>query len=150
MPADIKSVIADPKFQALGPNDQLQVLSHVDLNFARLSPSDQQQVISHISSTVMIGGQAVNLKTGEGASSAASSQAQQSANESVQPINRTAGILAQDPQTVPADLDPTGTIAPSAGASTGLGITGNLLGPVHYQSTAQQQQNAKNALVAAV
>jgi hypothetical protein len=128
MPADIKSVIADPKFQALGPNDQLQVLSHVDLNFARLSPSDQQQVISHISSTVMIGGQAVNLK----------------------PINRTAGILVQDPQTVPADLDPTGTIAPSAGASTGLGITGNLLGPVHYQSTAQQQQNAKNALVAAV
>ena len=64
MPADIKSVIADDKFQALGPNDQLQVLAKVDPNFAKLSPSDQQQVINHISNTVMIGGQAVNLKTG--------------------------------------------------------------------------------------
>jgi hypothetical protein len=145
---DIKSVIADPKFQALGPNEQLQVLSHVDPNFAKLSPTDQQQVISHVGNTVTIGGQVVNLKTGEGASNAATSQAQQT-GAAVQPINRTAGILASGPQTVPADLDPMGTIAPSARAQSGLGIMGNLSGPLHYQSTAQQQQNAKNALIAA-
>jgi hypothetical protein len=145
---DIQSVIQDPKFQALGPHDQLQVLSHVDPNFARLSPSDQQQVIGKISNTVMIGGQAVNLKTGQGASSAATAQAQQT-GAAVQPINKTAGILASGPQTLPADIDPRGTIAPSAGAQTGLGIMGNLIGHEHYQSTAQAQQNAKNAIVAA-
>lgn len=148
MPADIKSVIADDKFQALGPNDQLQVLSKIDPNFAKLSPTDQQQVISHISNTVMIGGQAVNLKTGQGASTAATSQAQ-STGAAVQPINRTAGILASGPKVVPADTDPTGTIAPSAGAQSGLGIQGNLIGQIRTQSTQQQQANAKNSAIAA-
>lgn len=149
MANDIKSVIADPQFQALGPNDQLQVLSRIDPNFNALSLADKQQVISHIGSSVSIGGQQVNLKTGAGASTAATSQAQQASSAAVQPINRTAGLLVSGPKTVPADTDPTGTIAPSAGASSGMGILGNLTGPVRTQSTQQQQANAKNAAMAA-
>jgi hypothetical protein len=148
MPADIKSVIADQKFQSLAPSDQQAVLAHIDPKFAALSSADQAQVINHISNTVMIGGQAVNLKTGSGASSAATSQAQSTGN-AIAPINRTAGILASGSHVVPADSDPTGTIAPSAGASSGLGLLGNLSGKIRTQSTAQTQANAKNAAIAA-
>jgi hypothetical protein len=104
----------------------------------------------HASSDVVtIGGQQVNLRTGAGASAASSAQAQQSSDASVRPINRTSGLLVSGPKTVPADEDVTGTIAPSAGASSGLGLMGNLIGPVRTQSTQQQQQNAKNSAIAA-
>ncbi len=101
------------------------------------------------SDVVTIGGQPVNLRTGAGASAASTAQAQQSSDASVQPINRTSGLLVSGPKTVPADEDVTGTIAPSAGASSGLGIPGNLTGRIATQSTAQQQANAKNSAIAA-
>jgi hypothetical protein len=147
--ADVQSVLADPKFQTLSQPDQLMVLRRVDPNFAKLSPDDQKQVIGHISNVVSIGGQNIDLKTGAGALGAATSQTRQQASASVQPINRTAGLLVPGPKTVPADTDITGTIAPSAGASSGLGILGNLTGLIRTQSTQQQQANPKNSLIGA-
>lgn len=144
---NVQAILADPKFQSLAPDDQVSVLSHVDPSFAKLSFADQRQVIGHVSNVVSIGGQQVDLKTGAGASSAASSQAGVNLRRFIHPISKSAGILQTGPTEVPDSDDPNATIAPSAGSDFGLPL--NLTGKVRTQSLNQVDQNAKQGVIAA-
>jgi hypothetical protein len=144
---NVQAILADPKFQSLGADDQVSVLSRVDPNFAKLSFADQRQVIGHISNTVSIGGQQVDLKTGQGATSAATSQAGLNIRKFIHPISKSAGILQTGPTEVPDSNDPNATTM--ASGATDLGIPGNLTGRVQTQSINKADAQAKQALIGA-
>ena len=144
---NVQAILADPKFQSLAPDDQVSVLSHVDPSFAKLSFADQRQVIGHVSNVVSIGGQQVDLKTGAGASSAATSQAGVNLRRFIHPISKSAGILQSGPTEVPDSDDPNATVMPSG--STDVGIPGNLGGKVQTQSINQANAQGKQAIIGA-